>query len=51
MNWEPLFKWLESLEKHNGYLMYQLVFWVGVIAVVTVYYVVRTIQKGIKSIS
>jgi len=50
MNWESLFQWIESLEKYNGYFIYQLVFWIIILGLVMVYYFLEKIRYIIRKI-
>jgi hypothetical protein len=50
MNWESLLQWLESLVKADTYLIYQLLFWIGVLVLVMVYYFIEKISYIVRKI-
>ena len=50
MNWESLLQWLESVVKADTYLIYQLLFWIGVLVLVMVYYFIEKIRYIVRKI-
>ena len=47
-SWEFLLQWLENLVKTDTYLIYQLLFWIGVLVLVMVYYFIEKIKHELR---